>query len=90
MSEEPAARRRRILDRARHAGRVEVTELARVYPLEAVPLPPTAWWHDVDTPEDLRAVSNRPTHKSCSSGTSGAIAPGAPKTAPAEEAKPVT
>jgi 1L-myo-inositol 1-phosphate cytidylyltransferase / CDP-L-myo-inositol myo-inositolphosphotransferase len=36
-----------------------VTELARVHPLEAVPLPPTAWWQDVDTPEDLRAVSNR-------------------------------
>jgi CDP-L-myo-inositol myo-inositolphosphotransferase len=36
-----------------------VTELARVYPLEAVPLPPTAWWQDVDTPDDLRAASNR-------------------------------
>jgi 1L-myo-inositol 1-phosphate cytidylyltransferase / CDP-L-myo-inositol myo-inositolphosphotransferase len=36
-----------------------VTELARVHPLEAVPLPPTAWWQDVDTPEDLRAASNR-------------------------------
>jgi len=36
-----------------------VTELARDYPLEAVPLPPTAWWQDVDTPEDLKAVSNR-------------------------------
>jgi len=36
-----------------------VTELARVHPLEAVPLPQTAWWHDVDTPEDLRAVSGR-------------------------------
>jgi choline kinase/phosphatidylglycerophosphate synthase len=36
-----------------------VTELARDYPLEAIPLPPTAWWQDVDTPEDLRAVSNR-------------------------------
>ena len=36
-----------------------VTELARVHPLEAVPLPQTAWWHDVDTPEDLRAVSSR-------------------------------
>jgi CDP-L-myo-inositol myo-inositolphosphotransferase len=36
-----------------------VTELARVHPLEAVPLPPSAWWQDVDTPEDLKAVSNR-------------------------------
>jgi phosphatidylglycerophosphate synthase len=36
-----------------------VTELARVHPLEAVPLPQTAWWQDVDTPEDLRAVSGR-------------------------------
>ena len=35
MSEEPAARRRRILDRARHAGRVEVTELARVLEVAA-------------------------------------------------------
>jgi phosphatidylglycerophosphate synthase len=24
-----------------------------------VPLPPSAWWQDVDTPEDLKAVSNR-------------------------------
>ena len=36
-----------------------VTELARSHPLEAVPLPPNAWWQDVDTPEDLRAVSTR-------------------------------
>jgi CDP-L-myo-inositol myo-inositolphosphotransferase len=36
-----------------------VTELARVYPLEAVPLPPDAWWQDVDTPADLKAASTR-------------------------------
>ncbi|MGZ5354568.1 MAG: NTP transferase domain-containing protein [Actinomycetota bacterium] len=34
-----------------------VTELARVHPLAAVPLPRSAWWQDVDTPEDLRRVS---------------------------------
>jgi CDP-L-myo-inositol myo-inositolphosphotransferase len=34
-----------------------VTELARSQPLEAVPLPPGAWWQDVDTPEDLRRVA---------------------------------
>jgi choline kinase/phosphatidylglycerophosphate synthase len=31
-----------------------VTELARSVPLGAVPLPRSAWWQDVDTPEDLR------------------------------------
>ncbi len=36
-----------------------VTELARTRPLDAVPLPATAWWQDVDTPEDLRRVSRR-------------------------------
>jgi CDP-L-myo-inositol myo-inositolphosphotransferase len=34
-----------------------VTELARSQPLAAVPLPRTAWWQDVDTPQDLRRVS---------------------------------
>ncbi|HSJ50362.1 MAG TPA: NTP transferase domain-containing protein, partial [Actinomycetota bacterium] len=34
-----------------------VTELARSVPLAAVPLPRSAWWQDVDTPEDLRRVS---------------------------------
>ena len=36
-----------------------VTEFARSQPLEAVPLPPKAWWQDVDTPEDLRAIATR-------------------------------
>jgi CDP-L-myo-inositol myo-inositolphosphotransferase len=34
-----------------------VTELARVQPLAAVPLPRSAWWQDVDTPEDLRRAA---------------------------------
>lgn len=36
-----------------------VTELARAEGLEAVALPPGAWWQDVDTPDDLRRVSSR-------------------------------
>ena len=36
-----------------------VTELARHGRLDAVPLPPGAWWQDVDTPGDLRKVSSR-------------------------------
>jgi CDP-L-myo-inositol myo-inositolphosphotransferase len=36
-----------------------VTELARAGGLEAVALPPGAWWQDVDTPDDLRKVSSR-------------------------------
>ncbi len=31
-----------------------VTELARTHPVAAVPLRTGAWWHDVDTPDDLR------------------------------------
>jgi len=52
-----AQRKRQATGDASLAG--TVTELARVHPLEAVPLPPSAWWQDVDTPEDLKAVSNR-------------------------------
>jgi CDP-L-myo-inositol myo-inositolphosphotransferase len=33
-----------------------VTRLARSRGVRAVPLPPGAWWQDVDTPEDLRSV----------------------------------
>ena len=36
-----------------------VTEFARSQPLEAVPLPPKAWWQDVDTPDDLKSIATR-------------------------------
>jgi len=31
-----------------------VTRLGRSVPIRAVPLPPGAWWQDIDTPDDLR------------------------------------
>jgi CDP-L-myo-inositol myo-inositolphosphotransferase len=36
-----------------------VTELAVAEPVLAVALPTGTWWHDVDTPEDLRVVRRR-------------------------------
>jgi 1L-myo-inositol 1-phosphate cytidylyltransferase / CDP-L-myo-inositol myo-inositolphosphotransferase len=36
-----------------------VTELAREMPIAAVPLPQGLWWHDIDTPEDLRRAAAR-------------------------------
>ena len=50
-----AQRRAAARDDATLAG--AVTELARSQPLAAVPLPRSAWWQDVDTPEDLRRAS---------------------------------
>ena len=50
-----------------------VTELASVEPLEAVALPPGAWWQDVDTPEDLRRVSSR-LRRSLTKETDGPVA----------------
>jgi len=29
---------------------------AALHPIAALPLPPGAWWHDLDTPEDVRAA----------------------------------
>lgn len=36
-----------------------VTELSAAEPILATPLPAGAWWHDVDTPEDLPVVRDR-------------------------------
>jgi len=36
-----------------------ISALAAHEPLTAVPLPAESWWHDVDTPADLRAASLR-------------------------------
>lgn len=49
-----------------------VTELARTQPLAAVPLPPGAWWQDVDTPEDLRRAK-RLLRRSLTKETDGPI-----------------
>ncbi len=49
-----------------------VTELARVEPLAAVPLPPGAWWQDVDTPEDLRRAK-RLLRRSLTKETDGPV-----------------
>jgi choline kinase/phosphatidylglycerophosphate synthase len=50
-----------------------VTELARRRPLAAVPLPPGAWWQDVDTVEDLRRVS-RMLRRSLTKDADGPVA----------------
>ncbi len=36
-----------------------VTELGRVLPVRAVPIPVDGWWQDVDTPEDLGRAARR-------------------------------
>ena len=33
-----------------------LTRFAAHHPLTALPLPPGAWWHDIDAPEDVRAA----------------------------------
>ncbi|HWO69621.1 MAG TPA: NTP transferase domain-containing protein [Actinomycetota bacterium] len=50
---------RRAALRGDHTLAGAVTELAREQPLAAIPLPPGAWWQDVDTPEDLRRARER-------------------------------
>ena len=47
---------RRAATRGDHSLAGAVTELALTSPVRAVPLPPAAWWQDIDTPEDLRAA----------------------------------
>ncbi len=49
-----------------------VTELARTEPLTAVPLPPGAWWQDVDTAEDLRRAK-RLLRRSLTKDTDGPV-----------------
>jgi CDP-L-myo-inositol myo-inositolphosphotransferase len=43
--------------RGDHSLSEAVTTFAASRPLAAIPLPPGAWWLDIDTPEDLRAAS---------------------------------
>ena len=33
-----------------------ICRFAALHPITALPLPPGAWWHDLDTPEDVRAA----------------------------------
>jgi choline kinase/phosphatidylglycerophosphate synthase len=56
----------RVFDAARataaggdHSLAGAVTEMARVTPIRAVPLPDQGWWQDVDTPDDLRLAKHR-------------------------------
>jgi choline kinase/phosphatidylglycerophosphate synthase len=48
--------RRRAATVGDHSLAGAITELTRSRPLRVVPLPPAAWWQDIDTPEDLRAA----------------------------------
>ncbi len=51
------AAQREAASRADHSLSEAVTTFAASRPLAAIPLPPGAWWLDIDTPEDLRAAS---------------------------------
>jgi choline kinase/phosphatidylglycerophosphate synthase len=51
------AAQRDAASRGDHSFSDAVTTFAASRPLAAIPLPPGAWWLDIDTPEDLRAAS---------------------------------
>jgi 1L-myo-inositol 1-phosphate cytidylyltransferase / CDP-L-myo-inositol myo-inositolphosphotransferase len=46
---------------------------AEQHPIAALPLPPRAWWHDLDTPEDVRAA-RRSLRRSLGSPSDGPVA----------------
>jgi 1L-myo-inositol 1-phosphate cytidylyltransferase / CDP-L-myo-inositol myo-inositolphosphotransferase len=51
------AAQREAASRGDHSLSGAVTTFAASRPLAAIPLPPGAWWLDIDTPEDLRAAT---------------------------------
>jgi phosphatidylglycerophosphate synthase len=51
------AAQREAASRGDHSLSEAVTTFAASRALAAIPLPPGAWWLDIDTPEDLRAAS---------------------------------
>ena len=47
--------------------------MAALHPIAAVPLPPDAWWHDLDTPKDVRAA-RRSLRRSLGKPSDGLVA----------------